>query len=131
TPCLNCEKPVPLRARKEQPQAEETSEPVKKKLDVFAAMAEERFGGDVHRPTLPFLEGTFAFPWYPEALFRWVVLSLGCAMSIVLFVAMLWCFARGGWFARAGYAFGFPFGWISIWTYSYAASCGSAILTET
>ncbi len=133
TPCLNCDLPVPVRPRKDKP-AEEGSEdrkPARRSPDVFAAMAEERFGGEVYHPTFPFLDGTFTFPWYPEGLFRWLSLSVGCAFSVLLFVAMQWCFSLGGWFARAGYAFGFPFGWISIWTYSYAASCGMAILTET
>ena len=135
TPCLNCDKPVPVRTRKEASSDEEDLDDSDgrnaSKPDVFGAMAEERFGGEVYRPTFPFLEGTFSFPWYPESVVRWVGLSLGCAMSVLLYVAMHWCFSRGGWFARAGYAFGFPFGWISVWTYSYAASCGTAILTET
>lgn len=33
--------------------------------------------------------------------------------------------------ARAGYAFGFPFGWLSIWTFSYLAACSTAIISET
>lgn len=136
TPCLNCDHPVPFPGRKlASSSAEENSSPEKssktRKPDLFAAMAEERFSGEVYQPRLPFLEGTFTFPWYPEGLFRWIVLSAGCSIVMVLFVAMHWCFARGGWFARAGYAFGFPFGWLSIWTFSYAASCGTAILIET
>ena len=127
THCLACNKPVEIPGRKKNSEEAEN----RKGPDVFAAMAEERYSGEAQRPPLPFLMGTFTFPWYPEALFRWLALSLGCAFVVVLYVAMHWCFSRGGWFARAGYAFGFPFGWISIWTFSYAASGGIVILTET
>ncbi len=135
TACLNCDKPIPLPGRAENADraenAEESDAPAVHKMNIFEAMAEERFAGEVYRPALPFLQGTFSFPWYPEGLFRWVMMSLGCAIVMVLYLAMHWCFARGGWFARAGYAFGFPFGWLSIWTFSYAASCGTTIVTET
>src|SRR5690606_6893131 len=111
TPCLNCDEPVPVRLRKQKPAEDEREdeEAAPRRLDVFGAMAEERFGGEVHRPTFPFAEGTFTFPWYPEGLFRWLMLSVGCGFSVLLFIAMQWCFSMGGWFARAGYAFGFPF----------------------
>jgi len=33
--------------------------------------------------------------------------------------------------ARAGYAFGFPFGWTLIWTFSYLAASSTSIITET
>ena len=135
TACLNCDKPVPLPGRNEPADLEdapqESAGPTLRMPNVFDAMAEERFAGEVHRPAWPFLEGTFSFPWYPEGLFRWVALSLGCAAVVVLYLAMHWCFSRGGWYARAGYAFGFPCGWLSIWTFSYTASCGTAIVTET
>ena len=139
TECLNCEESVnvPARGTREIEEPTPEVEPEPSQPNVFDAMAEERFSGDVHVPKFPFLEGTFSFPWYPEAIFRWIILSGGCAIVSVLFVAMHWCFARadvggiGGWYGRAGYALGFPTGWLSIWTFGYAAACGKAILTET
>jgi hypothetical protein len=126
---------VPIPSRKDSSEAEggttKSARSANQKTDVFGAMAEERYGGEIHRPTFPFLEGTFSFPWYPEALFRWMVLSLGCAATVLLFLVMLWCFSQGLWMARAGYAFGFPFGWLSIWTFGYAAGCAGAIISET
>lgn len=135
TPCLSCNEPVPIPSRKGSSDADggssKSPKPGEQKTDVFGAMAEERFGGEIYRPAFPFLDGTFSFPWYPEGLFRWIMLSLGCAITVLLFLVMHWCFSRGGFYARAGYALGFPFGWLSIWTYSYAASCASTIISET
>jgi hypothetical protein len=58
-------------------------------------------------------------------------LSAGCSAVVFLFVTINWCWSTGGMMSRGGYALGFPFGWLSIWTFSYLAASSTAIITET
>lgn len=139
TRCLSCERPVPVPGAHDA--AEETSpsrkreQPKRKQVgdNVFRPLPKkkkkvQREGPEI--PAFPFLS-CVSFPWYPEVMWRWMTLSAGCAAVGFLFVTINWCFLMGGIMSRAGYAFCFPFAWLSIFTFSYIAASSTAIITET
>lgn len=138
TPCLGCERPIVVTEEAEAARSRETprtkqaasGRPKRGSNNVFRVAIDTPERPAPERPVLPFLSA-IAFPWYPEVLLRWVCLSAGCSAVVFLFVTINWCMSTGGVMARAGYAFGFPFGWLSIWTFSYLAASSTAIITET
>jgi hypothetical protein len=83
-------------------------------------------------PRWTFFSGIFTFPWWPQAMFPWVVLSLGLLLTggVSLLIA-------------GGYASGTPIGtvtagifgigwiWLALLTFSYAAACLFAIIEMT
>lgn len=136
--CLACESPVFVAgtedaessSKKSRKAKKENSDTASERDNVFVRMAEVREEMAEPPPVLPFLS-TITFPWYPETMFCWVMLSAGCAAVMLLFVSANWCWATGGVMSRAGYALGFPLGWLSIFTFSYLAACSTAIISET
>ena len=144
TPCLTCDRPVVVAGVAEtspgRPEPDARKAPARRaaaprkernRQNVFhRAAAEHRDDPTPELPLLPFLSAV-SFPWYPEVLLRWLFLSAGCSAVVFLFVVVSWCMSMGGMMARAGYALGFPFGWLSIWTFSYLAASSTVIITET
>ncbi len=134
TPCLSCERPIRVPgtaagARDLKPAARQPAKRRKgTRNNVFRAMARPTQQTGPVIPLLPFLSA-LSFPWYPEVVWRWVVLSGGCSAVGFLFVAVTWSFLSG--IFTAAYALCFPFGWLSIFTFSYLAASSTAIITET
>jgi len=87
-------------------------------------------------PRWTFFSGVFQFPWYRNTLARWLCLSAGLLAWGELVVGALALVGVGGEGVGgiAIVAVGFmvlPIVWVSVWTYSYAASCLLAIVQET
>ncbi|MCH8828101.1 MAG: hypothetical protein IID45_00835 [Planctomycetes bacterium] len=80
-------------------------------------------------PRWTFFTGVFNYPWRTDARLRWIYLTIGFIALGELAAVILWTWDAGYTMAIA--FFGLPIIWISIWTFSYAASCWSAILEDT
>ena len=87
-------------------------------------------------PRWTFFSGVFEFPWYRDTLPRWLYLTIGLVAWGEFVVGALSLMGVGGegvgGIAVVGVGFMvLPIAWLSIWTYSYAASCLLAIVQET
>ena len=83
-------------------------------------------------PRWTFFSGVFAFPWWPQSLLPWIVLSLGLILT-----------GGASWLIAAGYASGTPMGvvmagifgigwiWLALLTFSYAAASLYAVIEMT
>ncbi|HVJ67238.1 MAG TPA: hypothetical protein VM510_04595 [Caulifigura sp.] len=96
------------------------------------AHSEIRREPDARPPKNLYFWSTFTFPWEPGIAARWFYLTLGLtflAMAAVLTMSLLSGGERIAGFASAFFAL--PLVWVAIWTVSYAASVGMAIITDT
>ncbi len=87
-------------------------------------------------PRWTFFSGVFNFPWYRDSISRWLWLTIGLAMVGELSVGALALAGVGGQgvggIAIVGVGFLVaPIAWMSIWTFSYVASCLLAVIQET
>jgi len=110
---------VPKRRKRSRPQAGK---------NVFRVKPPEPEKPPPPRISLPFLSA-IVFPWYPEVLVRWVILSVGCSIVGLLFMSTAWSFENGVY--TAGIALAVSTLWIGIFTFSYLAAAATAIITET
>jgi hypothetical protein len=82
-------------------------------------------------PRWVFFSGVFTYPWRPQSLLPWVILSIGigfCGITGLLVLAGLPSGSQGGTL-MAGFL-GLAWIWLAILTGSYAAACVFAV-TET
>lgn len=83
-------------------------------------------------PRWTFFTGVFGFPWRPDNVSRWMWLSLGfLAVGWVLCAALYVAGRAAGYFGVVLAFFAMPLIWLSVWSFSYAAACGMAILQDT
>jgi hypothetical protein len=83
-------------------------------------------------PRWTFFSGVFTYPWRPQSMLPFVVLSIGialCEWSGLMVVSGLASSSRPG--ALAAGAFGIVWLWLIILTGSYAAACVFAIMETT
>jgi len=96
------------------------------------AHSEIRREPDARPPRSVYFESTFTFPWEADLVSRWIYLSVG-----ITFFALLSAFLASMMEGASGYSgltmgfFALPLVWVGIWTGSYAASLGMAIVTDT
>ena len=82
-------------------------------------------------PHWTFFSGVFTYPWRPQSLLPWVILTIGiafCGVTGLLVLAGLYSGSQGGTL-MAGFL-GLAWIWLAILTGSYAAACLFAV-TET
>jgi hypothetical protein len=83
-------------------------------------------------PRWTFFSGVFTYPWRPQSILPWVVLSIGNALSEwsgMLVLSGLASSSQPG--ALSAGAFGIVWFWLVILTGSYAAACVFAIMETT
>ena len=96
------------------------------------AHSEIRREPDAKPPKSLWFSGTFTFPWEPGISGRWVYLSLGMTFLALIGAFALSLIGAGEQIAGLSTAFfALPLVWVCIWTFSYAASVGMAIVTDT
>ncbi|MEX2141564.1 MAG: hypothetical protein WD894_20025 [Pirellulales bacterium] len=127
-----------LRARREriaQTETAEGAEPVAGApglvtLDELKIRDDERYKPEPP-PRWTFFSGVFTYPWRPQSMLPWVILSIGiglCGISGMLILAGLFSGSQGGTL-MAGFL-GLGWIWMTILTGGYAAACVFAV-TET
>jgi hypothetical protein len=127
-----------LRARRDRIISTETAEPKPGStgapgmlsLDELEIRDDERYKAEPP-PRWTFFSGVFTYPWRPQAILPWVVLSIGIAFWTfwgLLTLAGLLGGSRGG-AVMAGFL-GLGWIWLTILAGSYAAACVFAV-TET
>ena len=80
-------------------------------------------------PKWPMLSGVFTFPWYTQTVGYWAVMSMGLAITFLMFVVM-WG-ATGVLGMVAVRAFGIPAAGLFAMTMAYASSCCLKVVEET
>jgi hypothetical protein len=83
-------------------------------------------------PRFTFLSGVFTFPWWPQSMFPWVVLSLGLLLTGGVSLLIVGGYMSGTAIGTvtAG-IFGIGWIWLALLTFSYAAACLFAIIEMT
>jgi hypothetical protein len=83
-------------------------------------------------PRFAFFSGIFTFPWWPQAMFPWVVLSLGLLLTGGVSLLIVGGYMSGTPIGTvmAG-IFGIGWIWLALLTFSYAAACLFAIIEMT
>jgi hypothetical protein len=127
-----------LRARRERVTQTDTEEPAQPlahapglvPLDELEIRDDERYKPEPP-PRWTFFSSVFTYPWRPQSMLPWVVLSIGiafCGVTGLLILAGLFSGSQGGTL-MAGFL-GLAWIWLAILTGSYAAACVFAV-TET
>jgi hypothetical protein len=101
------------------------------RLDEIETRDDERYKPEPP-PRWTFFSGVFLYPWRPQSLLPWMVLSIGtalCEWSGLLVLSGLASSSQPG--ALAAGAFGIVWLWLVILTGSYAAACLFAIMETT
>lgn len=83
-------------------------------------------------PRYTFFSGVWNFLWYPEIRWRWCWLfAFGTLTALIPTLIWLMLESMSG-YALMGIAFFvLPQIWLVLWTFSYAAACGTVIFEET
>lgn len=100
---------------------------------VFDRLAEIRREVAPPPPKWTFFSGVFAFPWRMDVLLRWGYMSVGFT-ALLMIGLVLRSIAAGFSGMASGVAAAFfllPIIWVTIWSLSYAAACGSCVLEAT
>lgn len=100
---------------------------------LFDRLAEIRREVAPPPPRWTFFSGVFNFPWRSDVILRWIYLSIGfTAMAgIVLVITGIAGSMSGIGGGMVLAFFVLPIIWVSLFTWSYAASCGLAVLEST
>lgn len=79
-----------------------------------------------------FFSGVFEFPWYDSVWPRWIWLVLGgISISVIPVFALAILNGASGYSGIALAFFAMPQIWLTLWTGSYAASCGLQVFEDT
>jgi hypothetical protein len=127
-----------LRARRERPSDGESAVskpaavgPDPLWMDEIEIRDDERYKPEPP-PRWTFFSGVFTYPWRPQSMLPWVVLSIGnalCEWSGLLVLAGLASGSQPG--ALTAGLFGIGWIWLVILTGSYAAACVFAVMETT
>lgn len=100
---------------------------------VFDRLAEIRQEAVPLPPTWTFFSGVFLLPWRNDTIIRWVYLSLGFTLVMVIGVVLkgLASSFSGMSSGVAAAFFALPIIWVSFLTFSYTAACGLCVLEST
>jgi len=83
-------------------------------------------------PKHTFITGVWLFPFQPEVVSRWVILSIGMTVMGGIFALMFGLWSQLSAFSGVALAFfAMPALWIGIWTGSYAASNWLVVVEDT
>jgi hypothetical protein len=83
-------------------------------------------------PRWTFFSGVFTFPWWPQSMFPWVILSVGLILTGGVSLLIVGGYMSGTPIGTvtAG-IFGIGWIWLALLTFSYAAACLFAIIEMT
>lgn len=103
------------------------------KIEVFKALSNVKREKRPPPPASLFFSNVFQFPWsYPAAIANWCYLAVGISFMGLLFGVCVWMLetmGRTGWLGMGFLMMGIV--WVGLWSLSFAAAVGVAIVTET
>lgn len=100
---------------------------------VFDRLAEVRQEAVPLPPQWTFFSGVFLLPWRNDTIVRWVYLSLGFTLIMIISLVLKGLAASFSGMSSgiAAAFFALPIIWISYLTFSYTAACGLCVLEST
>lgn len=102
--------------------------------NVFDRLAEVRREAVPDPPRWTFFSGVFSVPWRDEAFIRWLYQSIGFTILLLIIVETLGVYSSKFGTTHNGIVLilvGISLFWIGLWTASYSAACGVAVLEST
>jgi hypothetical protein len=102
--------------------------------NVFDRLAEVRQEIVPDPPRWTFFSSVFSVPWRGEAFIRWLYQSVGFAILLLIIVETLGLYGSMFGTTHNGIILilvGISLFWIGLWTASYSAACGVAVLEST
>jgi hypothetical protein len=102
--------------------------------NVFDRLAEVRREIAPDPPRWTFFSGVFTVPWRGEAFIRWLYQSFGFTILLLIIVETLGVYGSMFGTTHNGIVLilvGISLFWIGLWTTSYSAACGVAVLEST